>query len=328
MYEKKWCKQCGKKLEKWGKNRSGSQRFRCKSCGVSQTKKRPDLRFLNRKKIFHEWLLGKQELGVFADRYGVSTRTLSNWFTDFWDQGIDPKNLSISDRVIIIDGYVLEQGCVLLLVKTVEKVIFWTFVERETYLNWHACLSQLRGHPAAVVCDGQKGMQRAIKELFPRVLVQRCHFHVQQRNRQLLTMNPETLPGIAFNTLVKELPKLKNHTEYRAWLTNYQSWMSRHKNYLSQKTFVPFDTEYIYKNFSKGKRNYSFTHQRLRAAVYQIKTALPNLFHFLEHTNIPKTTNHIEGGINSQLKLLLRLHRGLPLQKRKYLVSYFLSQKQ
>ena len=273
-------------------------------------------------------MLGKNELGYFATQYCVSVKTLQRWFTDFWDQGIDPKNLSISDKVIIIDGYMLEEGCVLLLVKTVEKVIFWTFVERETYLHWHACLSQLNGHPAAIVCDGQKGMNRAIKELFPRVLVQRCHFHVQQRNRQLLTMNPETLPGIAFNTLVKELPKLKNNAELRAWLTEYQSWMSRHKNYLSQKTYYPFDTEYIYKNFSKGKRNYFFTHQRLRAAVYQIKTTLPNLFHFLDHPNIPKTTNHIEGGINSQLKLLLRLHRGLPVQKRKYLVAYFLSQKQ
>ncbi len=319
---------CGNKLKKYGKTAAGSQRYCCAFCRKTETDQRPFITQINRKKIFHEWLLGKNELGYFATQYCVSVKTLQRWFTDFWDQGIDPKNLSISDQIVIIDGYVLEEGCVLLLVKTVEKVIFWTFVERETYLNWHACLSQLRGHPAAVVCDGQKGMQRAIKELFPRVLVQRCHFHVQQRNRQLLTMNPETLPGIAFNNLVKELPKIKNHAEYRAWLLQYQSWMNRHKNYLSQKTFVPFDTEYIYKNFTKGKRNYSFTHQRLRAAVYQIKTALPNLFHYLNNSIIPKTTNHIEGGINSQLKLLLRLHRGLPLQKRKHLVAYFLSQKQ
>ncbi len=272
--------------------------------------------------------MGKQELGVFAQKYGVTVRTLSNWFTDFWDQGIDPQNLAISDNVIIIDGYVLEQDCVLLLVTTVDSVIFWTFAQRETYLSWHACLSQLSGHPSAIVCDGQKGMNRAIKELFPRVLTQRCHFHVQQRNRQLLTLNPETVPGIAFNTLVKDLPKLNTRPELLAWLTKYQSWMNSHKIYLSQKTYYPFDTEYIYKNFTNGKRNYFFTHQRLRAAVYQIKTALPNLFHFLNHPNIPKTTNHIEGGINSQLKLLLRLHRGLPLQKRKYLVAYFLSQKQ
>ncbi len=300
----------------------------CTHCHVSQTKKRPDLQSLNRKKIFHEWLLGKQELGVFADKYGVTARTLNNWFTDFWDQGIDPKNLAISDSVIIIDGYVLEEGSVLLLVKTVDTVIFWTFAQRETYLNWHACLSQLNGHPQAIVCDGQKGMQRAIKELFPRVIVQRCHFHVQQRNRQLLTMNPETVPGIAFNNLVKDLPKLNTRPELLAWITKYQSWMNSHKNYLAQRTYYPFDTQYMYKNFTKGKRNYFFTHKRLRAAVYQIKTALPNLFHFINNKHIPKTTNHIEGGINSQLKLLLRLHRGLPLQKRKYLVAYFLSQKQ
>lgn len=328
MYEKKSCKKCGKKLKKSGVTAAGTQRYKCTVCGSYEVRKRIDHTLRHRSTVFHEWLLGKQELKVFANKYGVSTRTLSNWFRDFWDQGIDPQNLSISGQVIIIDGYVLEEGCVLLLVKTTDSVIFWTFAQRETYLSWHACLSQVRGHPTTIVCDCQKGMFKAINELFPRVLIQRCHFHVQQRNRQLLTMNPETLPGIAFNNLVKELPKLKNHAEYRAWVTQYQSWMSRHKNYLSQKTHYPFDTQYIYKNFTKGKRNFFYTHQRLRAAVYQIKTALPNLFHFLQHSNIPKTTNHIEGGINSQLKLLLRLHRGLPLQKRKYLVAYFLSQKQ
>jgi len=41
-------------------------------------------------------------------------------------------------------------------------------------------------------------MLKAIKEVYPRVIIQRCQFHVLQRNKVLLTQNPETRPTIEF----------------------------------------------------------------------------------------------------------------------------------
>ncbi|MFC1521089.1 hypothetical protein ACFL6Y_01640 [Elusimicrobiota bacterium] len=54
---------------------------------------------------------------------------------------------------------------------------------------------------------------------------------------------------------------------------------------------------------------------------------MPNLFVFLDFKGFPKTTNHIEGGINSRLKELLHRHRGLNIERKKVLVAYFLSNK-
>jgi len=171
-------------------------------------------------------------------------------------------------------------------------------------------------------------MLKAIKEVYPRVIIQRCQFHVLQRNKVLLTQNPETRPTIELNEIVKKIPKIQTREQLKLWLEDYLNWRSQYDEYLKEKTYYEFDTEFIYKNFTKGKRKWFYTHKRLRGAVYQIKKALPNLFCYLDNKNIPNTTNHVEGGINSQLKLLLRLHRGLPIEKRKYLVSNFLSQKQ
>lgn len=271
---------------------------------------------------------GKNELEYFANKYSVTTRTLHNWFKDFWAEEIQPKNLSISNQIIIIDGFILEERTVLLLAKTKTKVVGWKFVKRETYLNWKAFFSQLKGHPDAIVCDGQKGMLKAIKEVFPRVIIQRCQFHILQRSRILLTRNPETIAAIELKKIVEVIPKIQTRKQLKIFLENYLNWRSQYDEYLKEKTYYEFDTEYIYKNFTKGKRKWFYTHKRLRGAVYQIKTALPNLFCYLNNKNIPNTTNHVEGGINSHLKLLLRLHRGLAIEKRKYLVANFLSRKQ
>jgi len=273
-------------------------------------------------------LSGKNELEYFATRYSVTTRTLHNWFKDFWAEEIQPKNLSISNQILIIDGFILEEGTVLLLAKTTTKVVSWKFVKRETYDTWKELFLQLKGYPDTIVCDGQKGMLKAVKEVFPQVIIQRCQFHILQRNRILLTQNPETQPAIELNKIVKKIPRIQTREQLRFWLEDYLNWRSQYDEYLKEKTYYEFNTEYIYKNFSKGKRKWFYTHKRLRGAVYQIKTAFPNLFCYLNNKNIPNTTNHVEGGINSHLKLLLRLHRGLPIEKRKYLVTHFLSQKQ
>lgn len=255
-YEKKWCKKCGKKLQKWGKDSRGKQRFRCSFCKQGETRKRSDLTTVNHKKIFDEWIGGKNELEYFAQKYGVSTRTLNRWFTDFWIQKIEPKNLSISNQIIIIDGYVVDNDTVALLVKTVSKVIFWSFVKRETYGSWKSCLSQLKNQPDVIVCDGQKGMLKAIEELFPRVTIQRCQFHILQRNKQLLTQNPETEPAIEFKKIVDEIPKIATRNDLKIWLEQYLSWKNRYEEYLKEKTYYEFNTQYIYKNFTQGKRSW------------------------------------------------------------------------
>ena len=108
----------------------------------------------------------KNELEHYALKYGVTTRTLNNWFKDFWAEEIQPKNLSISNQIIIIDGFILEEGTVLLLAKTKNKIVSWKFVKRETYNSWKDFFEQLKGHPSVIVCDGQKGMLKAIKKIF------------------------------------------------------------------------------------------------------------------------------------------------------------------
>lgn len=53
----------------------------------------------------------------------------------------------------------------------------------------------------------------------------------------------------------------------------------------------------------------------------RIRNALPHLFTFIDYPHVPRTTNHVEGGVNSRLKELVHRHRGLPQDRKQMLVA-------
>jgi len=63
------------------------------------------------------------------------------------------------------------------------------------------------------------------------------------------------------------------------------------------------------------------------AAYRSLKTNLSYLFTYKNHKefNIPNTTNHLDGGVFSQLKKLIKLHQGLAKKRKVKLIDEFLS---
>lgn len=146
FYEKKCCKTCETSLQKWGKNKSGSQRYRCPNCGLSDTRKRTDISQTNHKKIYEKWLLSKFTLEDFAKKYRVTRRTLDNWFAPFRNQEIVSCAVSGTDDVFIIDGYYVEFGATVLIAHTTKNTIVnWLFTYAENFLTWlELCEKNLR----------------------------------------------------------------------------------------------------------------------------------------------------------------------------------------
>ncbi len=73
----------------------------------------------------------------------------------------------------------------------------------------------------------------------------------------------------------------------------------------------------------------SFTHARLVAAYRSLRTNLPYLFTCKKYKNIniPNTTNCLDGGVFSPMKILIKIHRGLSKSLKlkivdDYLVNY------
>lgn len=71
-------------------------------------------------------------------------------------------------------------------------------------------------------------------------------------------------------------------------------------------------------------------HRRLRSSYKQLDKLIKDkqLFTYLETDLttelIPRTTNYVEGGINSQLRTKLKLHRGMSEEHQRELVERYL----
>ena len=61
----------------------------------------------------------------------------------------------------------------------------------------------------------------------------------------------------------------------------------------------------------------------VRRSFMTIKRALPNMFHYLDNPNIPKSSNSIESFFG-HMKGHLNIHRGLSYKHRKQYLMWYL----
>ena len=274
---------------------------------------------------FISWLLGKQSQAELK----VPDRTWRKQIEWCWD--IEPRSVLTDEKssVLLLDGIRIGMF-VCLIARTPQTVIAWQWVPYESSTTWDILLSKLSA-PIVTVCDGQKGILLSIARCWPKTRVQRCHFHIWQNVRSKLTLNPQTQAGCQLLFLTKMLLKgLHTLQEVKAWETQLITWEQRYGDFIRERTYNT--------NPYSGKRKWRYTHERLRSAYRQLAKLLKDnqLFTYLDeqlfaevqkifpHQMIPRTTNYVEGGINSQIRTKLKLHRGMSEEHQRRLVEWYL----
>jgi hypothetical protein len=289
-------------------------------CASSTVRKRPDTKERHHRTLFTRWLTGNRSLSEVADDHGVSRRTLIRWFAPLWERIQQPSVLSQDPCAIyILDGvYLSGRENAALICRTMTAQIAWMFAERETLTNWKTFLNKLPT-PDATVIDGQKGLLAAIQHLWPLAKIQRCIVHIERLARIKLTRHPKTSAGKELLTLAQRLLGVRTKRQRRRWLCVYRRWERRHADFLKERSYgEPKAGE---------KRTWWYTHRNIRAARSLIRNALPHLFTFIYYPHVPRTTNHVEGGVNSRLKELVHRHRGLPKDRKQVLLAEHLARK-
>jgi transposase-like protein len=231
-----------------------------------------------------------------------------------------PTDYSYKLGVLIIDGIYLQKRKVEALIgRSLSEPIFWSFCNYENYDNWLDFLIHIK-EPLIVVCDGQRGMLAAIREVWPRVRIQRCLIHIKRLVRIRLGQNPESIAGVEIKILVNNLLKIRTRRQKRRWLRQYSKCLKRHRKFIDEKSKGI--------NPRTGKNSWWYTHRNLRSVKSLLHNAKPNLFTFIGHYHeVPRTTNPIEGGTNSRLKELIHRHRRLSIDQKKILTAVYLSSK-
>lgn len=307
-------------MQKYGRTAAGTQRWRCLVCQKSNVRERPDRTEFWRRKLFARWLTGNQSLTEIAQGLAVTRQTLERWFAVFWNEP-PPELPSVPDlthEILIIDAiYLSRRFNAALIGRTRQRTVHYSFALRESFASWLEFGQGLRPSlaPFAVVLDGQRGGLAMAKALWPNTKVQRCLAHVTRRVKNKLTRNPKTEAGQELRALTNALFGVWTVTERDSWLKEFQAWETQFLSLALAKT------KGVNKN---GRQTWWYTHKNLRGGYIHLKNAIPNLFTYTKFPTIPRTTNHVEGGINSRLKELLRRHRGLGLKQKQTLVAVFL----
>jgi hypothetical protein len=193
--------------------------------------------------------------------------------------------------------------------------VSWFPTIRECLASWHLFLLTLDIEPVVVVCDGQRGLLKAIHTVWPKTHVQRCLVHIIRQASAWLTQNPKTTAGRQLLLLVKQLRDVRTRRQKRRWLRGYIKWNKKYEKFLKEKSF-------------SWQGRWWYTHRRLRGTKSLIENAIPDLFRFVTDPTVPRTSNHVEGGINARLKELFRSHRGFSQTKKLALASWYLALRQ
>ena len=158
----------------------------------------------------------------------------------------------------------------------------------------------------AITIDGKRGLF----SLFADIPIQMCHFHQQAILTRYLTKNPKLKASIDLKRISSHLGKVSA----KRFSLLLACWHKRYATFLKVKTYNP----------ETNKWNY--THRRVRSAYRSLRTNLPYLFSYKNHPalNMQNTTNSLDGGVFSPMKMLLKVHRGIGVEMKKKLITDYL----
>lgn len=264
--------------------------------------------------MFRKWIIERQTIKELSQRNGKSVDTLRIIFKKFLNYPPLPKPEPDSHCHLIIDGTHFKNNfCVLVYYDSkLKRRQYFRVVDQECWYNYMTDLEYLKQvglNVASITSDGQKGLIKAVRDVFPEAIHQRCIIHIQRMALIYLTRFPKTQAGITLRYWVRKLHLIENHEQKYYWIAEFEGWCGKYDLFLKERSI----------SFS-GRKWY--THKLLRRTRSLIKNALPNMFHYLDNSNIQKSTNGLESQF-SYLKNTLKIHRGLSKKNRENFVRWY-----
>lgn len=278
------------------------------------TNNRKEQKLNNRFVWFKKWVLERQTYKTLVRDSGYSKDTLQRTFYALLQKAPKIKIIKREAVNLRMDATYFSTFC---LVAYQDHYDGYTqlirFSDGEHYVEIKEDLDNLIKlgiRLESITTDGHKSILKAIKKSLPDVKVQRCLIHIQRMCLLWLTRYPRHEAGQELRQLVLQLLKIKTDNDRLFWTRELKAWYHKHKDYINEKTY----------KWQTGR--FWYTHKMLRRSYQSINRALPNMFHYIDHPQIPNTTNGIEGYF-SHLKNHLDLHRGLTPKNRINFIKWY-----
>lgn len=248
---------------------------------------------------------------------GYSVRQLKTWFYEYLEEAPSWKIRKYEKVNLLIDGTWFPNKVCLIVYRAdnIKATLFYRLTDDERVMEIIADLKALRRmkiRVESVTSDGGQDIIRAVKYTFPNAIRQRCLAHIERECLNWITQHPKSAAGIELRRLVRQISKIKTHNDELYWKRCLDKWYDEYSEFLKEKSVSP----------TTGEKSY--THDNIRKAYYHIWHALPDMFQFIDHPDVPKTSNGLESFFG-HIKDHMRIHRGLSLEHHKNFVKWYLN---
>lgn len=293
------------RTKKYGK-RKGKQRYRCNDCAYIFENSRRYTNKIN-KRLWLEYSHQKQTYQSLAEKYNTTPQAIQRYLDSV--EVVFPRHTPQPTIILMDTSYFGSFGVMVFRDYYRKQNVIWKYVAHEKLEDYAGGINELKvlgWEILGVVCDGKRGLFQA----FGTIPIQMCQYHQVVIVTRYITKRPKLEAGKD----LKELMKLLTITDKESFTGALEEWHYKWNDFLKERTFNP------------ETKKHHYTHRRIRSAYRSLKTNLPNLFTWYDHTelNIPNTTNSLEGTF-SNLKNKVRVHAGLKTHRKIKLINELLS---
>ena len=313
---KKRCPYCGFLDTIKKGSRTGHTRYFCKNCKSYFTDRRLYVTEKNMFPWFERWVRDKQSIEQVARQSGYSERTLKRYFYKMLPT-CPTWHIQRREKVNLhIDGtYFANKICLVVYRDSnIKMTLLYRLSKGEVLRELLEDLRNIRSigiKVESVTCDGGNNILKSVREVFPEVIIQRCTFHVAREVELWLTQKPQSEAAQELLDLVHLLNRVEDQRDAQLWMRAFIDWHIYYEEFINEKSVDEESGRWWYK------------HRMLHRSDSHIRKALPYLFSYTMHPNIPKTNNSLESFFG-HLKDNLRLHRGLSKEHFKDFVKWYL----
>jgi len=221
-----------------------------------------------------------------------------------------PENLA-SVKHLVFDGTFIWRRkieAVILLDAERRKMVKGEYGLRENspfaLLNFFTKLRSAGLSPKSATVDGNPTVIKALKVIWPDIIIQRCLVHIQRQGLMWCRVNPKTAAARKLRLLFVAVTGVNTEAQKKIFLESVRRWEYRHGRKIDSRP----ESGWVFSDLKRAKS--------------MLLKSLSNMFHYLDDSNIPKTTNLAEGYF-SFLKSRYRNHRGLSPKKRQAFFQWF-----
>jgi hypothetical protein len=280
------------------------------------TRVNPSVALSNQFVWFERWVSERQVYKYLVRDSGLSQSSLQRLFRHYLQQAPEVAIRSKEQAHLLIDAtYFPNDLCLVLYYDhDIRYSQLYRMTDQERYEQMREDLANLKllgVDIASITCDGHKALLKAIRKVYPDMLIQRCLVHIKRQSRTWLTRSPKSPVAQELLHLSNRITSLKDYEQCNQWLADLYHWHQRSEFYINEKTF----------NQDTGR--YWYRHKMLHQTTSLIIKAIPNMFQYLDDPQIPNTTNRLESFFG-HLKEKLEIHRGLRPQAKRNFIKWYL----